>query len=53
MAIWHRIRTLAAASKPRWRFSVRMTASGLAAFAVAQVLNVPLQGLGWLLPPLW
>ena len=44
-AIAHRIRALLSASKPRWRFCVRMTASGLAAFAVAQALNVPLQGL--------
>ncbi len=41
----HRIGALLRASKPRWRFCVRMTASGLAAFAVAQALNVPLQGL--------
>jgi uncharacterized membrane protein YccC len=44
-AISHRIAALFSASRPRWRFCVRMTASGLAAFAVAKALNVPLQGL--------
>src|SRR5271154_4885358 len=43
--ILHRIGALFSASKPRWRFCVRMTASGLAAFAVAKALNIPLQGL--------
>jgi uncharacterized membrane protein YccC len=41
----HRIRALIAAYKPRWRFCVRMTVAGLAAFAVAQVLRIPLNGL--------
>jgi hypothetical protein len=44
----HRIGALLRASKPRWRFCVRMTASGLAAFAVAHMLHIPLQGL-WLI----
>src|SRR5580700_10778617 len=44
-ALSHRIAALLSASKPRWRFCVRMTVSGLAAFAVAQALQVPLQGL--------
>jgi uncharacterized membrane protein YccC len=44
-AISHRIAALLRASKPRWRFCVRMTVSALAALAVAQALNVPLQGL--------
>src|SRR5271154_2037767 len=43
--ILHRIGALFSASKPRWRFCVRMTVSGLAAFAVAQALQVPLHGL--------
>ena len=45
LAISHRIAALLRASKPRWRFCVRMTVSALAALAVAQALNVPLQGL--------
>ena len=44
----HRISALLRASKPRWRFCVRMTASGLIAFAVAQALHIPLQGL-WMI----
>jgi hypothetical protein len=47
-AILHRIAALLRASRPRWRFCVRMTASGLVAFALAQVLHVPLQGL-WMI----
>ncbi|MFZ3312141.1 MAG: FUSC family protein [Xanthobacteraceae bacterium] len=43
--IWRHLAALASAYKPRWRFCVRMTASGLAAFAVARWLQVPLQGL--------
>src|SRR5580704_17092395 len=46
--ILHRLGALLSASKPRWRFCVRMTASGLAAFAVAQALHIPLKGL-WLI----
>jgi uncharacterized membrane protein YccC len=45
LRISHRIRALARTYKPRWRFAARMTASGLAAYAVAQVLHVPLNGL--------
>jgi len=47
-AFSQRIADLLRASKPRWRFCVRMTASGLAAFAVAQALHIPLNGL-WLI----
>lgn len=43
--IWQHIGALVAAYKPRWRFCVRMTASGLAAYAVANALAVPLNGL--------
>jgi uncharacterized membrane protein YccC len=43
--MWQRIRAAARTYRPRWRFCVRMTASGMAAFAVAQVLHVPLRGL--------
>ena len=44
----HRIAALLRASRPRWRFCVRMTASGLAAFAVGQALHIPLNGL-WMI----
>jgi uncharacterized membrane protein YccC len=42
---WQQIRSQAGAYRPQWRFCLRMTASGLIAFAVAKVLNTPLQGL--------
>jgi uncharacterized membrane protein YccC len=45
---WHRIRARIAAYKPQWRFCLRMTTSGLTAFAIAQVLDIPLQGL-WMI----
>jgi uncharacterized membrane protein YccC len=45
LAIWHRTRALLRIYKPRWRFCVRMTAAGLAAYAVAKILHVPLHGL--------
>jgi len=45
LEIWHHVRALVGAYRPQWRFCVRMTASGLAAFAVARMLQVPLQGL--------
>jgi uncharacterized membrane protein YccC len=45
LAIWHRTRALLRAYKPRWRFCVRMTTSGLAAYAIAQTLQIPLHGL--------
>jgi uncharacterized membrane protein YccC len=45
LASWQHIRGLIGAYRPQWRFCLRMTASGLAAFAVAKVLNIPLQGL--------
>jgi hypothetical protein len=47
-ALSQRLVGLLRASKPRWRFCVRMTASGLTAFALAQVLHLPLQGL-WMI----
>ncbi len=43
--LMHRISSLLAAYKPRWRFCIRMTVSGLAAFAVANALQIPLNGL--------
>jgi uncharacterized membrane protein YccC len=46
--IWPRIKALARAYKPRWRFAARVTASGLLAYAVAQVMRLPLQGL-WMI----
>jgi len=48
LAIWPRIRALARTTKPRWRFAARATASGLLAYAAAQVLHLPLQGL-WMI----
>jgi hypothetical protein len=42
---WQYIRARLGAYRPQWRFCLRMTASGLAAFAVAKALNIPLQGL--------
>jgi len=48
LATWHRIRALARTYKPRWRFAARVTASGLLAYAAAQVLRLPLQGL-WMI----
>jgi uncharacterized membrane protein YccC len=44
-AIWHRFRAVLRVYKPRWRFAARMTASGLVAYAVAEILHVPLNGL--------
>jgi hypothetical protein len=43
--IWRHIGALMRAYKPRWRFCVRMTASGLIAYGVANALAVPLNGL--------
>ena len=45
LSLWPRIRILLRTTRPRWRFCVRMTASGLAAYAVAKALQIPLQGL--------
>jgi uncharacterized membrane protein YccC len=45
LAIWHRFRAVLPVYNPRWRFAARMTASGLAAYAVAEILHVPLNGL--------
>jgi uncharacterized membrane protein YccC len=44
-AIWHRFRAVLRVYNPRWRFAARMTASGLVAYAVAEILHVPLNGL--------
>jgi uncharacterized membrane protein YccC len=40
-----RIRAFFSATRPRWRFCMRMMASGLIAFAIAEALQIPLQGL--------
>jgi len=45
MTTLQRLRTVVRASLPRWRFCVRMTASGLTAFVAAQALHIPLNGL--------
>ena len=50
--IGQRIGALLAAYKPRWRFCIRMTASGLTAFAVAKAMQIPLQGLWMILTAL-
>jgi uncharacterized membrane protein YccC len=47
-AMWSRIRRLLRAYKPRWRFAARITASGLLAYAAAQALQLPLQGI-WMI----
>ena len=47
-ATWQRIRALARAYKPRWRFAARVTAAGLLGYLAAQVLHLPLQGL-WMI----
>lgn len=39
------IRRQIGARRPQWRFCLRMTTSGLAAFAIARALQIPLQGL--------
>jgi len=46
--MWHQFRVLLRAYKPRWRFSARVTASGLLGYAAAQVLHLPLGGL-WMI----
>ena len=48
LAIWPRIRVLARAYKPRWRFAARVTAAGLLGYLAAQVMHLPLQGL-WMI----
>jgi uncharacterized membrane protein YccC len=48
MADWTNINALIASYRPQWRFCLRMTASGLIAFAAGQLLHVPLQGL-WMI----
>jgi uncharacterized membrane protein YccC len=48
LSIWHRIRALVRAYKPRWRFAARVTASGLLGYALAGALHLPLQGL-WMI----
>ena len=44
-AAWNAARTLSRVYRPQLRFCVRMTVAALAAFAVAQVLNIPLHGV--------
>jgi Fusaric acid resistance protein-like len=43
--MWRHFRILLRSSSPRWRFCIRMTASGLAAYALAEALHTPLRGL--------
>jgi hypothetical protein len=50
--MWLHIRALLTTYKPQLRFCLRMTASGLIAFAAAQVLHIPLQGLWMILTAL-
>jgi len=45
LTIWQRAGALLTAYRPRWRFCLRMTASGLVAFAVARMMQIPLGGL--------
>lgn len=45
---WENIRNWIGAYKPQWRFCLRMTAAGLTAFALAQALTIPLNGL-WMI----
>jgi uncharacterized membrane protein YccC len=44
-AAWNAARTLSRVYRPQLRFCVRMTVAALAAFAVAQVLSIPLHGV--------
>jgi uncharacterized membrane protein YccC len=48
LAGWKRVRALIGAHRAELRFCARVTASGLAAFAIAQVLTIPLHGL-WMI----
>ncbi len=45
MAGWKQVRTLVSAHRAQLRFCLRVTVAGLLAFAVAQVLTIPLHGL--------
>jgi uncharacterized membrane protein YccC len=42
---WEQFRTLVSAHRAQLRFCLRVTVAGLLAFAVAQVLTIPLHGL--------
>jgi uncharacterized membrane protein YccC len=44
-AYWNRLRAAIAAHRAQLRFSVRMTAAGLSALLVTQILSLPLHGL--------
>ena len=43
--LWQRVRALVRAHRAQLRFCLRMTVAGLAAFAIAQALTIPLHGL--------
>jgi uncharacterized membrane protein YccC len=45
LAGWKQVRTLVSAHRAQLRFCLRVTAAGLLAFAIAQVLTIPLHGL--------
>jgi len=45
IAYWNRLRAAIAARRAQLRFSLRMTAAGLSALLVTQVLSLPLHGL--------
>jgi len=47
LALWKRLRALIALYRPQLRYGLRVTVSGLLAFAIARSLNFPLHGL-WL-----
>jgi uncharacterized membrane protein YccC len=42
---WRQVLTLVSAHRAQLRFCLRVTAAGLLAFAIAQVLTIPLHGL--------
>jgi uncharacterized membrane protein YccC len=42
---WKQVRTLVSAHRAQLRFCLRVTVAGLLAFAIAQVLTIPLHGL--------
>ena len=45
LADWRQVLTLVSAHRAQLRFCLRVTAAGLLAFAIAQVLTIPLHGL--------
>jgi uncharacterized membrane protein YccC len=45
LADWRQVLTLVRAHRAQLRFCLRVTAAGLLAFAIAQVLTIPLHGL--------